>query len=785
MYFDETRAGGPSAHALIVGVAAYKAPKLQTPLTTTTLSARAVADWFVGGRSACFHNDECPWGSVAVLLSEPATTADGRSVYAEGAVPRASFEATRACVRSWVTRMNTNKDSLAFLYVASHGESYLNRSAFLLEDYGVDSLDATAGMSEVEQFVSALENATPTNQLLLFDCCRTPADISLPWNTEYGTKLIALTRQLDDHGEPRKQWVIAATSLGEVATGRKNNTTLFADALISALNGVASDPSEDDWPVRPGVLVDKIDRLLALHRLPGEKAQTPSGRHSGSFNITCPGESEDVPVYISLQDAKDWAESVITIVPTPGNSVTIEGAENEPPFQVLRFPALTQLQVIARKNNVNFARATGKTRAPAVFMELKKEQEQFGIGVDRQLRRTRSIEPIAEIRVILVGWSISGAACVAEIVSRENAADCRMRFVFTNNNQISATVSPGEYTITLRTPNGRVQTCDVTAEMNHSVAVQFLLEASPHEWLASAVAVGAIRDIATRDVTPDKGVQAPAPVTATINGFVEIGLARHASPVQLPRIAEERDDGRLMRFGIVHPDPAFTIHDEGPRGRPLFAHIAVGAREELAVIPSLGSEGQLTEGGWRPYVVVDRRAPPDAAMSSVIVEDRVWSGLLGFLASRDMATGNTLIDSGMGQAAVRAMLDKASNSLAATAGALVAVAGSNPRVEKLWDPWLRNLANWFPGLPDGPIILARRLLIRARNAEDVTEARKWYLDGYRRGVPVYSLSVDWLARGLESITGEDPNFAEERLAARGLANRVDPTYAFTVIRIAG
>jgi hypothetical protein len=60
------------------------------------------------------------------------------------------------------------------------------------------------------------------------------------------------------------------------------------------------------------------------------------------------------------------------------------------------------------------------------------------------------------------------------------------------------------------------------------------------------------------------------------------------------------------------------------------------------------------------------------------------------------------------------MADKLSNPLAAVAGALIAVAASNPDVEQTWDPWLANIANWFSDIPDGPIVLGRRLLMRAR-----------------------------------------------------------------------
>jgi hypothetical protein len=86
-------------------------------------------------------------------------------------------------------------------------------------------------------------------------------------------------------------------------------------------------------------------------------------------------------------------------------------------------------------------------------------------------------------------------------------------------------------------------------------------------------------------------------------------------------------------------------------------------------------------------------------------------------------------------------------------------------------------------LPDGPIVLGRRLLMRARTEQQVAAARKWFVEGFRRGVPFYSLAVDWLARGLESIPGDDADLVRMQRAARHLSGGIDPTHAFTVVRV--
>jgi len=129
-----------------------------------------------------------------------------------------------------------------------------------------------------------------------------------------------------------------------------------------------------------------------------------------------------------------------------------------------------------------------------------------------------------------------------------------------------------------------------------------------------------------------------------------------------------------------------------------------------------------------------------------------------------------------------AVLEKVDNPFAATAGALVAVATSRLEQGRIPEQWLWNLANWFPGLPDGPVIVARLLLSRKGFESSHVEAKTQLLEAYHRGVPVYSLAVDWLAQDLAAF-GDDPDTAGPAKNARRVAQLCDPTRAFTVLRL--
>jgi hypothetical protein len=797
IYKDDALVDSAAAHVLVIGVAAYQSPELAMLLNTATLSAREVADWFVADGKARFSNANRKLGSLAVVLSETTETS-GKPLaeYAGGPVPRATQDRTAAAVADWVRRINTHKDNLAFLYVSSHGASHLKRTAFLLEDYGTRPYLVTHGMSEVEQFIGALELAKPVCQLLLFDCCRTPTSLSLPWEETLG-KLISLQRDPLDHGELRKQWVICSTALGEYAEGFADGRTLFNMALLESLNGVAGDTSVDGWPVRPGVLFDKIDRILTLHRLPDAKAQMPAGRMAGSFEITYPGESSEVPVYITLDDTTEWADTRIALKVNGDLKAPIVGVRGQSPFHLQRLQELATVEAEAARDNVTIGLIRAKVRAPATFLTIAKS------ALAPVPMPTAGGESAIALKVY--GPMAVDRGAIAVIAGHGKTAtptrEVMVDLVDQHDQTPKETVvplEPGEYTITVRLPDGSSQMRDFTLNQRERLPLEFAAAQSPHEWLAAAAIVGAIKDEAP--TAPQEGAGGGArstgfermPLPPVIDVSTEVVGALSWLLEPRPRgeaaitLSKVISDQRFERYEVIDARQSRYVAEGSAWIPQVFVRIAASdGREELAVLPSLGSEGRLTIGGWTPVVLIDRQAPTNEPMTTVVVEDRRWASLLAFVGSRDFAAGEKLLGPEMSQVAIDALRDKVSNPLAAVAGALIAVANSSPDIDKAWDPWLVNLTNWFADIPDGPIVLGRRRLMRARSPEQLKEARDYLMQGFDRGVPVYSLSVDWLARGLENLPGDDPELETRRRVARSLANRVDSGRAFTVIRTKG
>jgi hypothetical protein len=76
--------------------------------------------------------------------------------------------------------------------------------------------------------------------------------------------------------------------------------------------------------------------------------------------------------------------------------------------------------------------------------------------------------------------------------------------------------------------------------------------------------------------------------------------------------------------------------------------------------------------------------------------------------------------------------------------------------------WARNLANWFPYLPDGCVVWASQLM--QQPSSDPAEIRKYLLEAVKRGLPVYTEGLRLLTDGLR-LMGEEGVEAREKIRA--------------------
>ena len=340
------------------------------PVSSPPISARAVTDWFldsaVNGKPNGFTNPRTPLGSLALLLSE---LPDGeRSSYGTAIVPRATFANVQKAVHAWILRGRTHPKNFLFLFVVSHGECFGRRTAFLLEDYGTNDFNVTAGISEVEQFVEALANVDPEQQLLIIDCCRTPPSLGLRFDQQFGMPLINLERGSNWLG--RRAHVLRSTGLGAEALGQKGAPTLFTKALLEALRGLAASPN-DDWVVDTYALGRTVSGLIGLYGRSVERVQQPDSQLGAPFVITTTPPVETATVFVSLGSGIDFSRCRIRVTDGERLVAEIVGSDGSPPFARLELPKYKRHTIAAFGEG---GELIGKTQIeplpPVAFKEL-------------------------------------------------------------------------------------------------------------------------------------------------------------------------------------------------------------------------------------------------------------------------------------------------------------------------------------------------------------------------------------------------------------------------------
>jgi hypothetical protein len=172
----------------------------------------------------------------------------------------------------------------------------------------------------------------------------------------------------------------------------------------------------------------------------------------------------------------------------------------------------------------------------------------------------------------------------------------------------------------------------------------------------------------------------------------------------------------------------------------------------------------------------------------ISVQDSRWFSLLEFLASGRLCRAGKIFNSvrsleGDGAFdAVAALEGKVKGPLPAVAGAIVLVTRETSNERQSWDPWLDNLSKFFPGIPDGPILLGYRRLQQATTHEAMEMAFSAVAAGIQRGIPFFAASIRLAALALARF-GDD--FDTESLSRRiaYASARVDADQPFTVIRL--
>jgi hypothetical protein len=383
----------------------------------------------------------------------------------------------------------------------------------------------------------------------------------------------------------------------------------------------------------------------------------------------------------------------------------------------------------------------------------------------------------------------------------------------------------GRYVVDVGLPSGEVLSEDVEIRDSEDVNVQFELTDSPYESHTLQYVVGNIEPSAVYHshgsypvpqsygsrafgqheavpYAPDGQHEAVPEAPDYQRPLAEVALLKRSEAEPLPieklnglrklqplvarqRVAEllgQPAESAVMQPRYPEPfSPIFRLDENAMANIPLEGHpyqylTATAAGDAYLITvpwpwPDAGG-GMITI-----EVLLNLRQSPTGSAISVAVRDPVVGGGLGYLSSGSLQKAAVVFRD------VESMLySKVSNPLGAAAGGYVLIGTETSGEPQRWEDWLTNLREWFPQLSDGAILWGARRLRTARMQSHVDDARAALLEGYERGLPVYTLGLTWLIDGLSAFP-EDPRCAAALQQVRELCWRVDMREPFVVLRL--
>jgi hypothetical protein len=189
-----------------------------------------------------------------------------------------------------------------------------------------------------------------------------------------------------------------------------------------------------------------------------------------------------------------------------------------------------------------------------------------------------------------------------------------------------------------------------------------------------------------------------------------------------------------------------------------------------------------TTGGPTTLEIAVDSGTRGRAMTSLGVRDPLLEGLLAYLDRGQLANARPIVEALDASGTITKLIqDKMQNPLAACAAAYLGLAIFDPGEQERWDSWLPNVMNWFPWLPDGAIVHARRIVLRPSHSDENLEALDALKRAFRAGIPYYSVGVQ-LMREMLSLFLHDPEASDMLERVQGVASRVDLGQMFTVLR---
>jgi hypothetical protein len=393
----------------------------------------------------------------------------------------------------------------------------------------------------------------------------------------------------------------------------------------------------------------------------------------------------------------------------------------------------------------------------------------------------------------------------------------------------------GYYLVEVVRPRGTPISGEYLVERNQTRREDIDLGASPHEYLSWSQLAGIVprkldlqvtaRDLSSRFETPgepplqsamhaerNEPLLAGARIPSSGNAWPFLApIISGESPRELLGFLESAaypgpscqmvDDGHFVTWWFPLDNPTRELVEQWTKGEifaaaedfvpPKWIFVEIEGSLDLLSLPwAWWLAPSSIVAGTPPIQVLhdrmgSRRSDREGrGRTTVSVRDDRWFPLLEFMASGRLTDAASIADAVItDEELINALALKKKGPLLAAAAAVILSARTTSTDWQQWDQWLENLANWFPRIPDGKIILGCRRLQQAQSYQDRAKVLVHLQEGFARGIPMMSATFRMFALALAQLGDDFPEAEQLRLDTAAVAARVDPEQPFTVIRL--
>lgn len=297
-------------HVLIVAVGHYRyfngggaqsneasdLGQLDSPPT----SAKALADWFISQ----YHYPDAPLGTLSLLSSEEqigdyhVPNGPGKPLWP------ADYDMFADAAYHWCTLGANERSRLIFIF-CGHGFGYGPETSLLMGDFDFRKRNCWDSALDLGSFIAGMEEVPAAEQIFFIDACRKSHPAQLRPGASIGRAPIQVRSGDPRQGLARRNApVFFSTGDAQPARGRVGGVSVFTEAFLHAMEGMAAREDTGDWRVNSYSLLEAMDhvskRLTEAHF---PQPQQPQGTEARLFSVHHLRQDPVSPVYVKRDDA--------------------------------------------------------------------------------------------------------------------------------------------------------------------------------------------------------------------------------------------------------------------------------------------------------------------------------------------------------------------------------------------------------------------------------------------------------------------------------------------------